>query len=62
MFYYADCPACKKDLSDFATTENVGLFVCPFCQNKLTLKFQEIWDEEIGCLCGMFFYTLCENE
>jgi uncharacterized protein YbaR (Trm112 family) len=56
MFYYADCPACKKDLSHFATPENEGAFTCPYCRDRLKLVFQEFWDEEISCLCGLYFF------
>lgn len=58
MFYYADCPNCKKDLSNFATEDNLtrDVIYCPHCECGLKLHFTETWDEDMGCLCGMFWF------
>lgn len=58
LFYYVDCPFCKKDLSFFATEENLAAqaVYCPFCQEKLRLRFAESWEEELGCVCGMYWF------
>jgi len=58
MFYYADCPVCKKDLSNFAAEENLikEVICCPHCESRLKLCFTETWDEDIGCLYGMFWF------
>lgn len=63
MFYYVDCPTCKKDISYLATEEKLdtGPVYCPHCETKLRLKFSESFEEEMGCICGMFWFEPWED-
>ena len=65
MFYYVDCPECKKDLSRFATEENLVAAeptYCIFCEAKLRLMYTEIDDEEMGNSCVMYYFEKWEAE
>ena len=65
MFYYVDCPECKKDLSRFATQEALDAgdaIYCIFCEAKLRLKYTEVDDEEMGGGCIMFYFEKWEDE
>lgn len=63
MFYYVDCPECKKDLSRFAEPEKVDTVAiyCPHCESALRLKSGESFDKEMGCDCVIFWFEKWEN-
>lgn len=63
MFYYVDCPVCKKDLSRFAEPENIdkGAIYCPHCETALRLKFAEVYDKEMGGDCTHFWFEKWEE-
>jgi uncharacterized protein YbaR (Trm112 family) len=64
MFYYVDCPHCKKDISRFAEEEKIesGPIYCPYCETALRLKFTEMYDEEMESNCGIFWFEKWEEE
>lgn len=58
MYYYVDCPECRKDLSHMACKENLGVVLtCIHCETELQLNYVESFDKELGCLCGYYFFT-----
>jgi len=63
MFYYVDCPECKKDLSRFAEQENLdnGPIYCPYCESALRLKYGEIFEREMGGDCIIFWFEKWED-
>ncbi|MBS3886186.1 MAG: hypothetical protein KGZ41_03205 [Dethiobacter sp.] len=63
MFYYVDCPECKKDLSHFAKQENLNKepIYCPYCENALSLKYGEIYEQEMGGDCIIFWFEKWED-
>jgi uncharacterized protein YbaR (Trm112 family) len=64
MFYYVDCPICKKDISRFAEEDNLekGPIYCPYCESALQLKYAETFDEEMGDNFGMFWFEKWEEK
>ena len=63
MFYYVDCPVCKKDMSRFAEPENVdkGAIYCTQCETALRLKSAESFDKELGCDCVLLWFEKWED-
>lgn len=64
MFYYVDCPVCKKDLSCFAEQENLekSPIYCTHCETALRLKHSETWDDDFGCEVALFWFEKWEEE
>jgi ribosomal protein S27E len=64
LFYYVDCPECKKDLSQFVKPEDVdeNPTFCLYCETKLRLKYTEQYDEEMGDDFGMYWYEKWDKE
>ncbi|MDW7651564.1 MAG: hypothetical protein SCK29_13795 [Bacillota bacterium] len=65
MFYYVDCPVCKKDLSEFVSPEKFEdeePVFCIHCETKLRLRLTEQEDEEMGGLCGIFWFEKWDKE
>lgn len=65
MFYYVDCPECKKDISHLATTEKLESdepIYCPHCETALRLQYGESFDGEMGESMGMFWVIRWEEK
>ena len=64
MYYYVDCPECKKDLSHLAETDNLddGPIECPHCATMLRLQYGENFDEDMGESVGMFWFIKWEEK
>lgn len=58
LYYYVDCPECRKDLSHMTREENLGnVMTCIYCSAELKLNYMESFDEELGFLCGYYYFT-----